>query len=93
MNIGDIDGVQVFVTPKGYEELKKQKLIEENEILHDLQERIDKAIEYIQENCIKSDEWYDRGFCDFIPTGKITYTPLSKTKVEKTLQILRGENE
>lgn len=55
--------------------------------------RIDKALRFIQSECILSDKWEDLGFCEFIPIGKITYKSLSKTKVKKLLDILRGNNE
>lgn len=53
---------------------------------------IDKAIKYISSNCILSDEWTDLGFCNFVPTGRITYKQLSKTKVKELLNILKGND-
>ena len=46
--IGNFNGVSVMVNPETYEDIKKQKTIYENEILIELQQRIDKAIEYIE---------------------------------------------
>ncbi len=57
-----------------------------------LQQKIDKAIEYIKNNCVLSDEWRDLGFCNFIPTGKITYKQLTPKKVKELLEIL-GDKE
>lgn len=57
----------------------------------DVNARNIKAIEYIKENCITSDKWEDLGFCDFVPTGEINYKQLSKAKVKKLLNILRGD--
>ena len=54
-------------------------------------ERIDKATEYIENNCILSDEWTDLGFCNFVPTGRIKYKQLSSKKVKDLLDILRGD--
>lgn len=51
----------------------------------------DKAIEYIENNCILSNEWTDLGFCNFIPTGNIKYKQLTSKKVKELLNILRGE--
>ena len=56
-------------------------------------DRIDKAIEYIENNCILSDEWTDLGFCNFVPTGNIKYKQLSPKKVKELLSILRGEDK
>lgn len=57
-----------------------------------LEHKINNAIEYISSNCILSDKWEDIGFCQFIPRGSISYKPLSKKKVEKLLDILKGDN-
>lgn len=59
----------------------------------ELGNRIDKAIEYINKNCVLSDEWTDLDFCNFIPTGKITYKQLTPKKVKNLLEILGGTNE
>lgn len=42
MNIGEINGVQVAVFPEIYEEIRKQKIIEENKILKEQQEEIER---------------------------------------------------
>lgn len=42
MNIGELDGVKIILSPEAYAEAKKQKLIEENKILNDLQQQLDK---------------------------------------------------
>ena len=57
-----------------------------------LQQKIDKAIDYIVKNCILSNEWTDLDFCNFIPTGKITYKQLTSKKVKNLLEIL-GDKE
>lgn len=54
--------------------------------------RIDKALKFIQSECILSDKWEDLGFCNFVPTGRITYKSLSKTKVKKLFDLLKGDN-
>ena len=48
--IGNVAGISIMVNPETYEDIKKRKTIYENEILIELQQRIDKAIEYIKEN-------------------------------------------
>ena len=42
MNIGEINGVQVAVSPEAYQEIKKQKIIEENKILKELQQELER---------------------------------------------------
>lgn len=37
MNIGELDGVKVMLSPEAYAEVKKQKIIEENKILGELE--------------------------------------------------------
>lgn len=59
----------------------------------DYKSRNEKAIEYIIDNCVLSDEWKDLGFCNFIPTGRIEYKQLSKTKVKYLLKILKGDKD
>lgn len=61
------------------------------EDLEDYKSRIEKAVAYIKRNCITSDKWEDLGFCNFIPTGKITYKQLNKSKIIELLNILNGE--
>ena len=65
MNIGEINGVQVAVSPEAYEEIKKQKIIEENKILKEQQQElerykniIDELEKYINENKYQ-DTWGD----------------------------------
>ena len=65
MNIGEINGVQVAVSPEAYEEIRKQKIIEENKILKELQQElerykniIDELEKYINENKYQ-DTWGD----------------------------------
>lgn len=55
--------------------------------------RIDKALRFIQSECILSDKWEDLGFCNFVPTGRIKYKSLSKTKVKKLFDLLKGDNK
>lgn len=64
-----------------------------NAIIDDLEERIYKSKEYIVKNCILSDEWKELDFCNFIPTGKITYKQLTPKKVKELLEILGGKND
>jgi hypothetical protein len=54
--IGNVAGISIMVNPETYEDIKKRKTIYENEILIELQQRIDKAIEYIEKN--KHLNWY-----------------------------------
>ena len=56
-----------------------------------LQNRLERAVSFIKTNCILSDEWTDLGFCNFAPTGRITYKQLSKSKVQELLDILKGD--
>lgn len=58
MNIGELDGLKIVVSPERFEEIKKQKIIQENKILEEQQEKIDKyeevldkIKEYILQNC------------------------------------------
>ena len=59
----------------------------------DYKERIDKATEYIKDNCILSDAWTELDFCNFVPTGRIKYKQLSSKKVKDLLDILIGSEE
>ena len=74
-------------------ELVTNKLIDVTNKMVDYKSRIDKAKEYLKENCILSDKWEDLEFCNFIPTGKITYKSLNKKKVEVLLNILQGKDK
>ena len=58
----------------------------------DYKSRNEKAIKYIIDNCVLSDEWKDLDFCNFIPTGIIEYKKLSKTKIKYLLNILNGDD-
>ena len=49
MNIGEINGVQVAVSPEAYEKIRKQKIIEENKILKELQQELDKYKNIVDE--------------------------------------------
>ena len=60
--------------------------------LNSKESTIKEAREYIHKNCILSDEWTDLDFCNFIPTGKITYKQLTSKKVKGLLKILDKEN-
>ena len=66
--------------------------ISENNI-KDYKSRCKKAVEYIKENCITSDSWKDLGFCNFVPTGEITYKQLCKNKIRELLNILNGRSD
>ena len=68
--------------------LKQQK--EEIERLNNI---IKDARQYIQVNCILSDEWTEIGFCKFIPTGKITIRKLTPREVKELLEILDKGSE
>lgn len=59
---------------------------------YELLDFIKEVKEYIQKNCILSDEWTDLDFCNFIPTGKIIYKQLTPKKVKELLEILDKEN-
>ena len=78
--IGNFNGVSVMVNPETYEDIKKQKTIYENKILKELQQRIDKAIEYIEKR-------------DFVEV-EIDNEPFSNDFdfKENILNILRGED-
>lgn len=67
----------------------KEDLLNENIALENIRKE---AIEYINNNCVLSDEWTDLGFCNFIPSGKITYKQLTPKKVKELLKIL-GDKE
>ncbi|MBR4178057.1 MAG: hypothetical protein IKR57_01755 [Bacilli bacterium] len=70
-------------------ENKNKWLKNDNEVY---KSRIDKALRFIQSECILSDKWEDLGFCNFVPTGRIKYKQLSKAKVEELLNILKGSD-
>lgn len=53
MNIGEINGVQVAVSPEAYKEIKKQKIIEENKILKEQQQELDKY-----KNIVDKTNWW-----------------------------------
>ena len=74
-------------------ELEEEKRInEENlKVIHKLEERMGKTIEYIKMNCITSDTWEDLGFCNFVPIGNIKYKSLSTKKVKEIIDILEGK--
>lgn len=100
MEIGEISGLQVMVTPETYKEMQKQKTIEENKILKEQQEEIErlnniieKAVEYISSNCILSREWKEVEFCKFLATETITYKALSRGKIKELLNILNGRSD
>ena len=64
-----------------------QEIEKENKIL---QEKINKVIQYLKNNCIYCNEWKDLGFCNFVPVGKVTYKSLSAKKVYELLKILKN---
>lgn len=65
-----------------------QEIEKENKQLYEIK---NKAINYIQTNCIFATEWKDLGFCNFVPVGKITYKSLSAKKVKELLKILKNK--
>lgn len=75
-----------------FKELNK-RLDEREEEIEKLNNILNEATYYIKQNCILSDMWVDLGFCDFAPTGKITYKSLSQKKVRKLLDILKGSDK
>ena len=77
------------------EELFNEKERFNNYLIKEIsyKQRNEKAIEYIIDNCVLSDEWKDLGFCNFIPTGRIEYKQLSKTKIKYLLNILKGDKD
>jgi len=78
--IGNVAGVSIMVNPETYEDIKKRKTIYENEILTELQHRIDKAIEYIEEhNIIGTNK-------EYLPSG------IEKCYSLELMDILRGED-
>lgn len=100
MKIGEISGLQVMVTPETYKEMQKQKTIEENKILKEQQEEIErlnniieKAVEYISSNCILSREWEEVEFCKFLAIESITYKALPRGKIKELLNILNGRSD
>lgn len=42
MKLGELDGVKIILSPEAYAEVKKQKIIEENNILKEQQQEIEK---------------------------------------------------
>ena len=49
MNIGELDGVKIVLSPEAYTEVKKQKIIEENKILKEQQQEIERLNNIINE--------------------------------------------
>ena len=61
MNIGELDGLKIVVSPERFEEIKKQKIIQENKILEEQQEKIDKyeeILDKIKEYAKEVLTWY-----------------------------------
>ena len=79
MEIGKVSGISVVVSPEDFKELQKQKIIQENEILKELQDRINEAIEYIEWNLDKNEEVIE--YINF------------DGNFNKVLDILKGEND
>jgi len=77
---------------KKLEDEEEVEMIYRDNDIRVLEDRIDKAIEYIRNNCISSNEWTDLDFCNFVPTGNIKYKQLTSKKVKDLLDILRGED-
>lgn len=65
-----------------------QEIEKENKQLYEIK---NKAINYIQTNCVCATQWEDLGFCDFVSKGKITYKSLSAKKVYELLKILKNK--
>lgn len=55
-----------------------------------LQNRLERAYSFIKTNCILSDVWQTNDYGINTPIGKIEYKALSKNKIEKLLNILKG---
>lgn len=87
LTLGEINGVQVAVSPEAYEEIKKQKIIEENKILKEQQQELERYKSII-------DEFINK-FEDFIETmeyEKIYHSDLKELLNElKELKELKGE--
>lgn len=62
MNIGEINGIQVAVSPKAYEEIKKQKIIEENKILKEQQQELERYKNIIDETFNYCKEQQEKSF-------------------------------
>ena len=60
---------------------------------NELEERIEKAVEYISSNCILSGEWKEVEFCKFLATETITFKALSRGKIKELLNILNGRSD
>lgn len=86
-NNNTFDDVKAIIIPK---EVYQKQIDDYTVKIWELEDRIYKAIEYIEKNCILSDTWKDLGFCDFVPIGKIKYKALSSKKVKELLDILKG---
>ena len=86
MNIGEINGVQVAVSPEAYEEIKKQKIIEENKILKEQQQELERY-----KNIIENIEKLVRNqlYGAFVPTGRTDGKVLQE--IERKIEELKGE--
>lgn len=81
--IGNVAGVSIMVNSETYEDIKKRKTIYENEILTELQQRINKAIEYIN-------KYEYQRYCPS-PYEKEKYIMREEKEGQELLDILRGE--
>ena len=92
MNIGELDGVKIILSPETYAEAKKQKLIKENKILNELQQQLDKyksTIDKIKEY-ITTRTPSDIGISGNKPKK---YYTLSEDEVDYILELLEEADE
>lgn len=66
MNIGELDGVKVMLSPEAYAEVKKQKIIEENKILKEQQQELERYKNIIDELKWKPIEEYEKPKYDWV---------------------------
>ena len=81
MNIGEINGLQVAVSPEVYEEIRKQKIIEENKILKELQQELERYKNIVDE----LERWLE----DNIEYGDDDYYDMKAMGVESALNKLK----
>jgi len=81
VNIGEINGLQVAVSPEVYEEIRKQKIIEENKILKELQQELERYKNIVDE----LERWLE----DNIEYGDDDYYDMKAMGVESALNKLK----
>ena len=89
MNKEEFEDVELVIMSK--RELEDIKTTYEE--IGKLQNRLERAYSFIKTNCILSDVWETNDYGINTPIGRIEYKALSKNKIEKLLNILKGSDK